>query len=198
MNQFVIGDSDACIGCNTCMAACSTVHFEQGLESHPRLTVVRTEKVTVPTTCRHCEDAPCARVCPVAAIHVLASEIWLDEQTCVGCKMCALACPFGAITPSGTSVSGVFGLHIESFPVQSASLDPLLSWSVGIKTVAVKCDLCNFDPAGPACIRVCPTQALRLFDENEEEQEISRKRIATSGMSDPGIGAGAHFGDSGN
>ena len=37
MNRFVIGDPKDCIGCNTCMAACSEVHKAFGLQSFPRL-----------------------------------------------------------------------------------------------------------------------------------------------------------------
>ena len=68
MNRFVIGDPKDCIGCNTCMAACSEVHKAFGLQSFPRLQVMRNDDVTVPILCRHCDDAPCATVCPVHAI----------------------------------------------------------------------------------------------------------------------------------
>jgi Fe-S-cluster-containing hydrogenase component 2 len=38
----------------------------------------------------------------------------------------------------------------------------LLNWESGQKTVAVKCDLCDFREEGPACVGACPHQALRL------------------------------------
>jgi hydrogenase-4 component A len=68
MNRFVIAEPQQCIGCNTCMAACTEVHKAEGLQSHPRLLVTRIGQQTAPILCRHCEDAPCARVCPVNAI----------------------------------------------------------------------------------------------------------------------------------
>ena len=91
MNRFVIANPRRCIGCNTCMAACSSVHRAVGLQAQPRLTVTRTLEVTAPVLCRHCEDAPCARVCPVDAIKLTGEQVELNEQKCIGCKMCAIA-----------------------------------------------------------------------------------------------------------
>ncbi|CAH2605558.1 hydrogenase 4 component A (plasmid) [Rhodovastum atsumiense] len=191
MNRFVIADPRRCIGCNTCMAACTMVHRAEGLQSLPRLTVTRTLEVTAPTVCRNCEDAPCGRVCPADAIWIADGRVVLDEQRCIGCKMCALACPFGAITPAGTSISGVAGLRIDQ-PEHPAGLDPLLAWDIGVRTVAVKCDLCSFRAEGPACIRACPTAALRevnaqaLNDESNVKRQISAA-TATVPERDPGL-----------
>lgn len=44
MNRFVIADSTVCIGCRTCEAACSETHRLHGLQSMPRLRVMRNEK----------------------------------------------------------------------------------------------------------------------------------------------------------
>ena len=43
-------------------------------------------------------------VCPVKAITVRNHSIALNETLCIGCKLCGLACPFGAIIPGGTPV----------------------------------------------------------------------------------------------
>jgi hydrogenase-4 component A len=163
MNRFIVAEPSRCIGCNTCMAACTEVHKAEGLQAYPRLIVTRTQTTTAPVVCRHCEDAPCARVCPVNAITFGTNSVDLNEQTCIGCKMCALACPFGAITPHGTTIAGVAGVRINT-PTNSAALDPLLAWDIGVRSVAVKCDLCAFVPSGPACVRVCPTDALFILD----------------------------------
>ena len=69
MNRFVIADSTVCIGCRTCEAACSETHRQHGLQAMPRLQVMRNEKESAPQMCHHCEDAPCAAVCPVNAIN---------------------------------------------------------------------------------------------------------------------------------
>lgn len=137
--------------------------------------------------CRHCEDAPCARVCPVNAIRHEADAIVLNETLCIGCKLCALVCPFGAITPSGTPVEGVVPVSplyqapprpdaVESPGDGAASLNPILAWEAGVKRVAVKCDLCAFREQGAECVRVCPTRALRLVDNNRLADDAHSKR----------------------
>ena len=190
MNRFVFAEPKLCIGCNTCMAACSIVHKAAGLQSHPRLTVTRTGQGTAPVLCRHCEDAPCARVCPVNAIVHTADSISLNETLCIGCKLCAIACPFGAITPAGTPCEGVVATSLAFAPPQIASapdeqandsaktLSPLLVWQPGVRTIAVKCDLCAFSPLGAECVRVCPTRALHLIAPEQLAQDADLKRKA--------------------
>ena len=78
-----------------------------GLQAYPRLHVTRTPQGIMPIQCRHCEDAMCALVCPVRAITHTANSIQINERLCIGCKMCALACPYGNILPGGTPVPGL-------------------------------------------------------------------------------------------
>lgn len=190
MNRFVISEPGKCIGCNTCMAACTDVHKRAGLQSHPRLKVTRSWDATAPILCHHCEDAPCARVCPVNAITHGADSIVLNEQTCIGCKLCALACPFGAITPDGTGIAGVAGIKVST-PTYSAALDPLLAWEVGVHAVAIKCDLCAFREQGPACVQSCPTKALYVVDPgglaeiNETKRDVSAAQGAAGWSAAP-------------
>lgn len=167
------------------MAACSVVHKAEGLQSHPRLTVVRSGAATAPVLCRHCEDAPCAKVCPVNAITLSGNAVVLNEVTCIGCKLCAIACPFGVITPSGTSVLGVATHHNQMDCTAGrgehlAGLDPILAWEKGVRSIAVKCDLCDFNEEGPECVRSCPTNALFLVDDKALEQSNDAKRKATA------------------
>ncbi|HCA1155208.1 TPA: 4Fe-4S binding protein, partial [Klebsiella oxytoca] len=102
MNRFVIADSTVCIGCRTCEAACAETHRQQGLQAMPRLRLMRNEKESAPQMCHHCEDAPCAAVCPVNAINRVDGAVQLNESLCVSCKLCGIACPFGAIEFSGS------------------------------------------------------------------------------------------------
>ncbi|AKX95034.1 4Fe-4S ferredoxin [Moorella thermoacetica] len=173
-NRFVIADPERCLGCYTCMAGCALAHNKQGLQPFPRLFVTHTPDGTMPVQCRHCEDAPCARVCPVKAIEIKNQMVYLNEGLCIGCKMCALVCPFGCIDIQGTPAPSV-----EKDGLLNSYLIPLLAGATGQKTIATKCDLCYFDAEGPACVRVCPTRALRLV-EGEEIERLSKLKRRTS------------------
>lgn len=179
MNGFVIADSRRCIGCFACQAACVENHRRVGLQAYPRLIVTGTRDGTMPIQCRHCEDSPCTVVCPVKAIVPKNKSVQINESLCIGCMMCGLACPFGAILPGGTPVP-TYGFNTGQYsyvnapyqaePMQLRELNQrellsLLAWSVGQKKVSVKCDLCYFDEQGPACVRTCPHRALRLIHE---------------------------------
>ena len=121
----------------------------------------------------------CALVCPVMAITHTDDSILINESLCIGCKMCALACPFGTILPGGTPIPGLeFNLGNYAFLNTPLEPDPmvlrelsyqeqlsLLVWNIGQKTVAVKCDLCYFREQGSACVEACPHKALQLIDD---------------------------------
>ena len=178
MNCFVVADYKRCIGCFACQAACIENHRRAGLQAYPRLIVTHTAYGTMPVQCRQCESAACAAVCPVKAIAFKDDAIQLNESLCIGCKICALACPFGAIIPGGTPIPkpefnvGQYlytsnpyqstPMYLREFAVQDGL--SLLTWNIGQKTVAVKCDLCYFSEDGPACVIACPHKALCLID----------------------------------
>ncbi|HIF9501292.1 TPA: 4Fe-4S dicluster domain-containing protein [Photobacterium damselae] len=193
MKSFVIADPEKCIGCGTCMAACSTVHKQEGLQSHPRLTVVKQNDATAPVMCRHCEDAPCAAVCPVQAITKQDDRVLLNETLCIGCTLCAVACPFGAIAFDGSrpvAMANSYDIYIPSTPrssnpstsIPSTFGQDILAWEPGVKSIAVKCDLCGFRDEGPACAQVCPTQAIMVVDEEKiaKARQIKRAQAAES------------------
>ncbi|MCI0546114.1 MAG: polysulfide reductase NrfD [Candidatus Rokubacteria bacterium] len=136
---FVI-DQRKCIGCHACTVACKE-------ENQVPLGVNRTwvkyiEKGTFPDTrryfavlrCNHCDSAPCVTICPTVALYRRADGIVdLDRDRCIGCKSCMQACPYDA-------------LHI----------DP------GTQTAA-KCHYCAHRierGLEPACVIVCPVQAI--------------------------------------
>ncbi len=174
MNSFISINPDRCIGCGTCQAACSNGHASVGEQAEPRLAVVSTSEVTASLTCHHCEGAPCLAVCPVNAIVHKGDRIKVNEQTCIGCKLCACVCPFGAIHASGTSIAGVAGTaqFTPNMPVGTSSM---LKWEIGVQTCAVKCDLCEFDDEGPRCVRACPTMALKYETAFEQAAEKTVK-----------------------
>ncbi len=195
MNRFIIADSQRCIGCGTCMSACSTAHKAVGLQSQPRLRVMRAENATAPVACRHCEDAPCARVCPVNAITREEGQVQLNETVCVGCTLCAIACPFGAIAFNGSRPLDYANSYDTYIPSTVRSSNPstsspvifgkdILAWEPGVKSIAVKCDLCETRDQGPACVEVCPTKAIVLVEEgNMKEAAKSRAEEAAVDVS---------------
>jgi hydrogenase-4 component A len=192
MNPFVIADMRRCIGCFACQAACVENHLRAGLQAYPRLIVTRIGDGSMPLQCRQCEDPPCRIVCPVKAIVLKNNSVQLNEGLCIGCKMCGLACPFGVIMTGGSPIP-VYGFNIAQYsytntpyqgePMHLREMDQrgalsLLAWNIGQKKVAVKCDLCFFDAAGPACIRACPHKALSLIDTKTPEapREVERMK----------------------
>lgn len=185
MNHFIFADPVKCIGCYTCMAACSLAHEQQGLLSRPRLEVMRHGNGTAPVSCRHCEDMPCAKVCPVNAITATGHSVHINESNCIGCKLCGLACPFGAIAPAADRPAGhpevyehyVPEEELADAPGSNYSMPPFLAWNVGRRTIAVKCDLCYFR-SRPACVEACPTAALCLVDEKTLAELQNSKRVA--------------------
>jgi hydrogenase-4 component A len=192
VNRFVIADPEKCIGCYTCEAGCVNVHEKAGLAAYPRLQVTHTVLGTMPLQCRNCDDAPCEKVCPVKAITFEDRSVQLNESTCIGCKLCALACPFGAITPWGEMPKGADDGTDGTYPEPAAypeptplppppnePVHPILAWAAGQRSVAVKCDLCHFRPEGPECIRVCPTKALHIVESLEIDALIARRRLAS-------------------
>ena len=144
---FLMVDPERCVGCHTCEIACAVAHSGAGSligavlageRLHRRNRVVQIDSVKLSTQCRQCEDAPCVRVCPTGATYRTATYTAVDQERCIGCRLCMLVCPFGAI-------------QVATVLVDDRE-----------KRAALKCDLCAGRPDGPACVEACPTNALRL------------------------------------
>lgn len=176
MNRYIAINPTRCVACGTCRAECSEGHFKAGLLDEPRLALYESRDLVASVTCHHCAGAPCKRMCPVDAIRRDEDGcIRVDEHQCIGCKLCAVACPFGAIHMYGTSIAGVAGRKYET-PTFPWGTEPILQWEVGVYAAAVKCDLCAYDNYQPHCVRACITNALRLVEIDDTQGEIDEKR----------------------
>ncbi len=92
---------EKCIGCRLCSVACSITKSGTAGLTDSRIWVMHfgKESVYVPVTCTHCSDAWCMRACPVEAItrDPVTRLVLVNEDKCVGCRLCTQACPLGAI-----------------------------------------------------------------------------------------------------
>ncbi len=164
MKEVMI-DPTRCTACRTCELQCSIAHskskdlfkaiFEYPL---PRYTVniQFAPGINYPAKCMHCKHAPCIAACPTEAISLERERgiVLINDDRCIGCWMCAMVCPYGAIVPSYDY------------------------------KVAFKCDGCIErlrEGLEPACTAACPTKALsykEIKDLARQEMLKSAKRAA--------------------
>ena len=144
-----------CLGCRSCEIACALAHSESqdllgALAEHPRpqrrVTVEVAGGHGLPLQCRHCEEGLCQLVCPTGAIHrdEASGTTQVDEDLCIGCKLCILMCPLGVLRIGEAT------------------------------RATIKCDQCierQAEGMEPACVAACPTHALQFVDREEAAKE---------------------------
>jgi len=170
----IVADPKKCVACRACELACALAHagtddlveaiYERG--GRPRIYIESVGMLAVPLQCRHCDDAPCATVCPSGALwRPSPTEMVRVEQVkCIGCGYCVQACPFGVIL-------------LGKFSPPDGSEE---------RKAVVKCDLCTSRRAQglpPACVAACHVSALRL----EDDQSVAK---ATRALAAAAVAAG--------
>ena len=150
-------NADECTGCKVCVVSCKDVHdLPVGYKLRRVVTgeagrwevdaasglpqPVGVFSYSVSYSCMHCDAPACLAKCPKGAISKDGSTgvVAIDTGLCIGCGMCARACPWGA-------------------PVVVPAID-------GTRT-ARKCDLCReLRAAGeePACVAACSMRCLEV------------------------------------
>ncbi|MFQ5867624.1 MAG: 4Fe-4S dicluster domain-containing protein [bacterium] len=155
MAKILYIDLNRCLYCRSCEVACEREHHGT---SYMFVTLLE-DRYSVPLSCRHCEKNPCLEVCPTKAIEKTEEgAIVLYAMKCIGCKLCAIICPFGIL-----------------------QLDE-------IDKVVKKCDLCIHrlkEGKDPACVVTCPAKATS-YEEFDAIMEKIREKKALSIVS--GIG----------
>lgn len=133
-------DPARCRGCQTCMYACATSHGRQSGLTRSRIQVshVLGEKGSIVLRyCRHCPIPKCITDCPTEAIRQGEDGlVRINPVLCIGCGRCRDYCPFDAIVA----------------PAEERK--------------SIKCDLCENRSSGdgPACVEVCPVDAITIVE----------------------------------
>ena len=158
MNHFIMANSQQCIGRHACEVACVMAHHNEQhalsqREFTPRITVVKEGSRFNTVTCHHCENAPCIQSCPNGAIARENDSVQVNQQRCIGCKACVVACPFGTMDIVVTAQG---------------------------EATAQKCDLCTGRPQGPACVENCPANVLTLATPDALNQLSRARRLRTA------------------
>ncbi len=167
-------DITKCADCDECVTAC---HTENGVANNgrPRTDAQWIRKVnlrdkrtavaqTLPLMCQHCEDPPCVDVCPTGASFKRDDGIVLvDKHTCIGCRYCVMACPYGARSFVHETVTG----QRPDVPRGKGTVE--------------SCTLCvhRVDRGdAPACVEACNRdggKAMLFGDLNDASAEIHRR-----------------------
>ena len=116
-----------------------------------------------PRSCLHCETPACVTVCPTGASYKRAEDgiVLVDEDKCIGCKLCSWACPYGAREYSA------------------------------VEGVMKKCTLCvdriyneHLPEAErqPACVQACPTKARHFGDLGDPDSDVSKLVAERNGV----------------
>ena len=197
-------DLQRCIGCGGCSLACKTENnTPEGIfwSNKTTRTYGKYPNVNfeyIPTLCNHCENAPCVSVCPTAAMHCTDGGIVNhDPSICIGCKACAVACPYGAvyvnkekphafwrnqdvalldITSSASEVKEK--VKGSGTPYYNPARDKdTPGTAIRPKGVPEKCNFCLHrikQGQLPACVEACPCNARIFGDLNDPKSAVSR------------------------
>lgn len=103
----------------------------------------------------HCTKAACVTVCPSGALYYNKEfkTVGMDREKCIGCKECVSACPF----------------EVPRYDKETEKV--------------YKCDMCETritNNMNPACVKACPTGALKWLDK-DEALKIAEGRVQQLG-----------------
>ena len=161
-------DLSRCKNVGACKSACNHAHQlnpgQNWIKVLPMQDAEHTAPYWEPTTCMHCDEPPCVKVCPVDATFKRQDGIVLiDSDRCIGCRFCMAACPYS------TRVFNWQEPVLEKeVAIQPYSCETSMPQKMG--TVS-KCDFCpDMARKGelPHCVSACPNGVFAFGDMNED------------------------------
>lgn len=165
-----------CLACKACETACAVEHHPArslyaalgDCKSQINVRVLGIEHESFPLACRHCDPADCLNACPSGAISrdAQSGAVLLDAAQCKACAMCAMVCPFDAISFKQT--------HLAQYG----------------RDVAYKCDLCNERVKAdqePACVAACHSGALVYAEYDATRTKQAARNLRNYLLGDDGL-----------
>lgn len=111
---------------------------------------VGNETISIPRRCMHCDNPPCAKLCPFGVNHKTPEgPVYINENLCFGGAKCRTVCPWSV--PQRQAGVGLYTLWQKILPVGGG--------------VMYKCDLCRARLSQgeyPFCMEACPRKAMRI------------------------------------
>jgi molybdopterin-containing oxidoreductase family iron-sulfur binding subunit len=149
-------DLSRCKSVKKCQTACNHMHHihpgQNWIKIYPLQESEKTAPYWQPTTCMHCDEPPCVKVCPVDATFKRKDGIVLiDSDRCVGCRFCMAACPYSSRVFNWEEPK--IEKEISDKPYSCETSVPQKKGTVG------KCDFCpDMVRKGslPQCVSACP------------------------------------------
>lgn len=165
-----------CVGCNSCTVACRAEH---GTPANVQFNKIKKYEIGkyptakmkfLPMPCMHCQYPPCLKVCPAGAtIKKEDGIVLVDENKCIGCRACIVACPY----ESRHFLWDIKGYYPGNLPTPYEAL----KHKKFDRGTVVKCNFCAHRLEKgrlPACVETCPAQARYFGDLDDPESEVSR------------------------
>lgn len=175
-------DLRKCDGCDDCTEACREMHhLPEGMDwiKVYELEAANGNSFFMPRPCMQCANAPCLNVCPVGATFETDDGIILvDQDKCIGCRMCMAACPYNARTFNWT----------EQPPIDTSKLEHETSPEFpvpGKKGTVSKCVLCVHrlrEGRLPGCVEACSMGALYIADWENDLATTGRETVSLSAL----------------
>lgn len=175
-------DLSRCKNVGACKKACNHAHGLNPGQNWIKILGMQEADHTAPywqpTTCMHCDEPPCVKVCPVDATFKRQDGIVLiDSDRCIGCRFCMAACPYS--TRVFNWDQPILSKEVASQPY---SCEHSMPQKIG--TVS-KCDFCpDMARKGelPHCVTACPNGVFFYGDMNQDSVSNGAETFRLSQM----------------